>query len=301
MRVCAPGKVHGSKGPVWLRRRRLCLCLAHLSLPWPACPQNWSMVEFVKESLDRRRDEVGGGREVEKQRDEIRRLVQASKREVGGNGEGGREMGDIVGRKVGLNEVGVPKRRVVKPLAGICLSQCSALSFQFLLLPPLSPSPLQEEALISNFDISDTLNKELIAWQLKDKMASLKQQGPGIERGGAGRPAEPASERGAGSASPAPRRPSWSGGSGGGGGGAGPSSGASSREGAQQQRPHRGADAHAGAPRGDFPPGGRGWERRGSSAPPQGRGSGMRGPAEGGRGEPGRRGRDGEGGRGSRE
>ena len=44
--------------------------------------KSWSMVEFVKESLDRRRAEVGSGREVERQRAEIRRIVESEAKQV---------------------------------------------------------------------------------------------------------------------------------------------------------------------------------------------------------------------------
>lgn len=40
------------------------------------------MVDFVRESLDRRREELASGREVERQRDEIQKIVQASIKEV---------------------------------------------------------------------------------------------------------------------------------------------------------------------------------------------------------------------------
>lgn len=73
--------------------------------------------------------------------------------------------------------------------------------------------PSQEESLISNNDISDTLTKELVAWQLRDRQQSLAPGGrPSPSHGGDGevggtRPYQQGSRNGSSYRGDSPRSP----------------------------------------------------------------------------------------------
>ena len=43
---------------------------------------------------------------------------------------------------------------------------------------------LQDGAMVTSYDISSTLNKEFIAWQLRDKLSSFQQPSSGSGGGG---------------------------------------------------------------------------------------------------------------------
>ena len=113
--------------------------------------KRWSMVEFVKDSLDRRRAEVGVGREVERQRAEIRRIVESDVKQVWGYGRA------------------IPEIKLRMTSSVFLLASCGLSSHRLGLLPLI-----QEETMVGFYDISSTLNKELIAWQLRDKLSSFQ-------------------------------------------------------------------------------------------------------------------------------
>jgi len=54
----------------------------------------------------------------------------------------------------------------------------------------------QDAAALSDFDVSSTLSKELLAWQLKDKLSAT--QAAGLSRGGSGAGNDRGAARGGG-------------------------------------------------------------------------------------------------------